>query len=658
MKSPKPSGQLELQGFRRTLARDWTLALVVAAAALLVRALALADLHGTPFAQHLLMDARGYQEWSLEILRGNWLGDRVFYQEPLYPYLLSLIHLAAGPGSTGVFVVQLAAGVANCVLVQILAARVTGNRWAGLGAGLALAFYQTMVFYEVQVLKPVWTVLLLVALVHVLLSAWECRSRALWLVAGVLMALLGLMRGNTLLYVPFVLAWVFLVVRGEGRKRLLAAMALVVVGVAAPLVAVMLRNAAVGGEFVLSSSHAGFNFYIGNHRGADGAYEPVPGVREDPRYEGDDARAVASARAGRELKASETSGYWFSQAGGFIGRDPAAWLRLLGIKFARFFSAEEVQDTWSPDFFAEHAPLLRIAFLTYVMLMPVAVVGLVACFRRGPRAWLVQILILATVASVVIFYVFGRYRMPVVPLFAVLAAGAVADFVRRVRAGEYAVPAGMLVGAAVAVAFALVSIPSNTPPQRYRADQHVNLGLILFEQAKDHAKAKDEFNRALARVPEHSIAKGVLARVYLAEGAVETARGLLHEAIAADGANADAHFMLAGIYYREKKPGNAIAELERALKARPGFEEAWRDLGALCSVRGEFAQAADVYRRAVAVFPRSESFWQSLGRCYDELHDVARARDAWTRALALAPTVEAKGRVKALLDRLPPETTP
>ena len=41
------------------------------------------------------------------------------------------------------------------------------------------------------------------------------------------------------------------------------------------LAPVALRNRAAGGELVLTTSQAGANFYIGNHPGADGRYQPL-----------------------------------------------------------------------------------------------------------------------------------------------------------------------------------------------------------------------------------------------------------------------------------------------------------------------------------------------------------------------------------------------
>ncbi|KPK98475.1 MAG: hypothetical protein AMK75_06965 [Planctomycetes bacterium SM23_65] len=642
----------DVQGFAKLFGRDLKLLLAVAALAALVRVVYLVQLRDTPFPHHLIMDAAGYEVWAREIAAGNWLGNTVFYQEPLYPYILAVIHTLFGGGLSAVYVMQAVAGVANCVLVAILAARVVESRWAGLLAGVILALYGPMVFYEAQVLKVVWAVLLLLVLVHVLISAWETRRLWRWFVAGLLLALLGLVRGNALLYVPFVLLWVVMVGWRWKRAGLAAAIASLLVGVAVPLATVCMRNYAVGGEPVLSSSHVGFNFYIGNHDGADGTYRYIRGVREDPVHEGEDARILASRRVGRDLTLAEASSYWFSEATKFIADRPGAWLVLEIRKLGRFLNAEEVQDTWSPGFLAEHAWTLRLAFITYGMLAPAALVGIVILFLRGPRAYLVNLLVLATALSVIIFYVFGRYRMPVVPLFAVLASGAIVTFVNWIREGEYLRPLAAILGAVLATLVVLLNISSETTAAWYRAGEYHNFALVC-EQAGEVEKAKAAYNRAIAVCREYSRARTALANLYLREKNVETARGLLHEAIEADGGDADAHYLLAGIYYREGKKLNAVVELKAAINARPAFFEACRDLAQIFAKDREYRRAAGLFERAAGMRPADKETWKNLGECYYQLRDFGRARGAWQQALGLATSAEERRLIQRKLSGLP-----
>jgi Tfp pilus assembly protein PilF len=653
-----PQQPPEAAGFAATLRREWVILLIVAGLAAAVRVPYLVQLAGTPFLSHPIMDALGYDRWAREIASGGWLGGRVFYQEPLYPYILALIYSVSGAGLVAACAVQTFVGVVNCVLVATLAARLLAGRAAALIAGLLLAFYGPVVFYEGMLLKTVWEIFFLLVMTHLLLSASDGRRWWTWLLAGVVMALLGLVRGNALVYVPFVLLWIVLIGLRWKRPALAAALAFFLVGAGLPLAGVMARNYAVGGDFVLTSSHVGFNFYIGNNPASDGTYKPEAGVREDPQFEGDDARAAASRAAGRELKPSEVSAWWFSKSVDFITGQPGKWLKLVGVKFLRYFNADEVLDTWSPAFFAGHAPLLRVAFLSYAVLAPLAMVGLVVLAPRGPRVRLLHLLVVASVLSVVIFYVFGRYRVPVVPLFAVAAAGGIVTFAGWVRQGGYLKPLLAIValgGAACVVD--VIELPSHSTPGEYRASEHVNLGAIYFAM-NDLTSARSEYEKALARSPNCPMAYVSLAVVAEKEGRPDSALEFAHKAIKADESCADAHYLLAGLYFKAKKANNAVLELDRAVKLRPGYGEAWRDLGLLLTTLGQWDRALATLRKALEFEPESFKVWYSIGLCCSRKSDFRGARSAWLKAVNLAPTPEIKAAVRADLQKIQAEMKP
>ncbi len=87
--------------------RAW-FALAVFGVALLVRLVHVWQLRRSPFFSLLMGDSRGYDEWAQRIAGGEWLGHEVFYQAPLYPYLLGVIYAVAGRHLLLVRIVQAA----------------------------------------------------------------------------------------------------------------------------------------------------------------------------------------------------------------------------------------------------------------------------------------------------------------------------------------------------------------------------------------------------------------------------------------------------------------------------------------------------------------------------------------------------------------------
>src|ERR1051325_4444257 len=67
--------------FRR---RDLLLCAGIFVLALLVRLIYLLQIKDDSVCSVLLVDARTYDRWAQEIAAGNWLGNKIFYQAPLY----------------------------------------------------------------------------------------------------------------------------------------------------------------------------------------------------------------------------------------------------------------------------------------------------------------------------------------------------------------------------------------------------------------------------------------------------------------------------------------------------------------------------------------------------------------------------------------------
>jgi hypothetical protein len=212
------------------------------------------------------------------------------------------------------------------------------------------------------------------------------------------------------------------------------------------LVPVAVRNYAVGGGFYVTTSQFGSNFFIGNNPKSDGTYMSLRYGRGAPEYERQDATELAEHALGRTLTPSEVSRYWTDRAMGFISSQPGAWLRLVGRKFLLLWNAGEMLDTESQETYAEWSLPLRIgAWIGHFgILVPFAVFGMWAAWPDRRRLWVFYAMTLAYAASVVLFYVFARYRFPLVPFLMLFAAAGIARVWQFVglRAGTEA-PAAM-----------------------------------------------------------------------------------------------------------------------------------------------------------------------------------------------------------------------
>ena len=249
----------------------------------------LSQIMGAPFSDLRLGDAEAYHQWAMRIAGGDWLGKEVFYQAPLYPYFLAVVYSVLGDGAAMVRLVQAAIGAGSCVLLAAAGIALFGQ-WGAI-AGAMLAIYPAAIFLDGLLEKTALVGFLTAALLY-LLAARHRKGREL--LAGIVLGLLALTRENAILLAIPVLSW-FLI--GERRPARVAATAFLG-GCALVLLPVAARNYAVGGEFHLTTSQFGPNFYIGNNAGARGLYDPLVPGRGNAEAEREDAFRLAEKRPG------------------------------------------------------------------------------------------------------------------------------------------------------------------------------------------------------------------------------------------------------------------------------------------------------------------------------------------------------------------------
>ncbi|RPJ85692.1 MAG: hypothetical protein EHM13_00325, partial [Acidobacteria bacterium] len=246
----------------------------VAGTALLLRLTYFWELSGTDFFDVLVGDARHYDTWAGRIAAGGWLGAGIFYQSPLYPYLLGLLFSVAGHSLTAVRVVQAALSSISCILLGVAGRRFFGDR-VGLISALLLAICPWAIFSDGLIQKSAVELFLMTAMLAAL-GAFVVRVHWKWVAAaGLALGAFTLSREAGRALYPIIAAWLLIYTRREKpfgtRVHWVAVLTASTAVVALP---VAVRNYHVGGEFVLSTANLGPNLYIGNHQGATGVYEP------------------------------------------------------------------------------------------------------------------------------------------------------------------------------------------------------------------------------------------------------------------------------------------------------------------------------------------------------------------------------------------------
>ena len=620
---------------RAPLPRFGLPAAAIFAAALALRLLHLWQMRATPYFSTLMGDARGYDQWAQRLAAGDWVGTEVFYQAPLYPYFLGLVYAVAGHDLMAVRVVQAVLGSLAAVLVGYAATRLVSPR-AGVVAGAILALYAPAIFFDGLIQKSVLDVFFVAAALAAIaaLATGAHDRKGLWFGLGVTLGCLSLTRENALVLVAVLAVWGWF---GAPHARLgrVAALGLCAAGLGVVLAPVAVRNAAVGGGLYLTTSQFGPNFYIGNHEGADGSYAALKFGRGSPEYERIDATEIAERAAQRALTPAEVSSYWTGRAWQFISTEPGAWLRLMARKVALLVNAEEALDTESQDSHAEWSwPLRVLGPVTHFgVLVPLALIGVWVTWPDRRRLWVLHAMGLAFAAATLAFYVFARYRYPLVPLLVIMAAAALAGLRRAIAARPRAQTAGVLAGA---VALTVVCQWPLLSPTRSRAITETNLGAALHEDGRlDEAVLR--YRRAIEVQPDYVPAFNNLGVTLRAQGKVDDAIRAYDAGLRLRDDYPDLHYNLANALLQVNRAAEAAGHLRRAGRADPDSAGVHNNLGTALAEQGRLDEAAAEFQRAIALEPDSARAHRNLGNLLGSLGRRDQALTHLKRAVTLAP---------------------
>ncbi len=609
---------------------------------------------------HLLVgDAVTYDGWASRIASGEWLGGSVFYQAPLYPYFLGVLYTVFGRDFLAVRVVQILVGASSCVLLARAGRSFFNRTAAGLLAGIVLAMHPTAIFFDCSIQKSVLDIFFVCALLAALGRLLERSRNPWWLVTGLVLGLLALTRENALIFLPVVLAWIFVAWSRELWNKRLQWAGLVLLGLAAVLLPVGFRNLLVGGEFHLTTAQFGPNFYMGNSGTATGFYTPLRGGRGSAIFERDDATTLAEQAMGRKLTPSEVSSYWSGKALDDIRADVSRWFKLLSKKWLLIWNISEVGDSDDQYTFADWSPLLQALnrLLHFGTLCPLAALGICLTWNRRKRIWLLYAMILGYAGSVALFYVFSRYRFPLVPMLILFAATGLTLLRDALREARWR---AIWTGVATAVVATAICNRPMMSESLIRAATHINFGNAFILEGGIQ-EAIEQYEQALQLDPNDSYISFNLATALMRAGHFKEAIGHLEQVIRVEPGDAQAHYNLGVALVRLGQPVQAMGHFEQALQIDPDYAEAHHILGSVMFDQGKIPAAVGHWEKALQIKPAYAEAHYNLANAFLRAGRFEEAIKHYDQALQIRPAyaeahynlgiaLEQVGRVQAAIE--------
>ncbi len=635
---------------------------VVVRLAFVWRALEAEAIHG------LFLDAAHYARLGAAIRSGAGAGDTPYLFSPLYPYFLALFPGVLGDpvgwAAVGPRVVQAFVGAGTALAAAFVAARLvaepapdaddavrqSAGELAALGAGgkagkagkgdelraagpaaagvdasepasasraqrafwvagLAVAVHAVLVHYDAGVLVASWQAFFLTSAFAVLFAADERVAAAVRqrraLCAGVLLGLSAALRPTGL--AVGVVVFVGLLAR---RRRAAWSWAL---GIALAVLPFTVRNFVVGGEAVLLSANGGSNFWIGNHAGATGVYVQPPGFDfdRDPL-----ATAAPWKELGREAGYAGASAWWRAKAWSDIAAEPGAWLGLLGWKLVLFLHPEELpQLGWSYAWVRAQTGPSGLPFGVQWVLLFALAAPLLRRLRhaRSARVELVWLGLVAYTLAIVLFFVTGRYRAPIVPLALALAVDTCASCLVLLRRPSTRTRGRAALGGLVAFAVLLRGVYGATLALPVATGIEESQRGIALVAAGRFAEAVPVLEASLA-LADTDPTRAAHALALRRLGRVEEALASYRTIVERDPDEALAWFNLGNLYWEDlRRATEAEACFRRALERRPEAADITFNLGVVVLQQGRFAEAHSLLERALTLAP-SDAPWAGEAR--------------------------------------------
>jgi 4-amino-4-deoxy-L-arabinose transferase-like glycosyltransferase len=375
------------------------------------------------------------------------------YQPPMYAGFIAFVLAITGRSVLAVKLVQVLLSTATVGIVYAIGRSWFDHRRALVAAWIC-ALYPNLIAFSHYLWSETLFIFLLLGVV------WLLTRRTLpgWgacVAAGLLLGIAALTRAVILYFTPVLLVWMVVV-----HRRAWATAAVRAISVAAVMAAVIApwtwRNYRVHGGFVLIDTSGAFNVWRGNtpfafslrRQGAhyDWPFESIP---VNPVMESNAQTlcfTAMSALGTPHPTDLEIVAYAKASTIACIRAYPRVFLERVVLKMI---------DLWNPTSFlvrhfkfGAYGPVAPIwatvlswaAIVSYVLVMVAAVVGWLRWWR-DPRAWLVVLFVGYTCAVHAVAFGLTRFRLPLMPLFILLAANGVVRRQRIARTATAPAPA-------------------------------------------------------------------------------------------------------------------------------------------------------------------------------------------------------------------------
>lgn len=523
----------------------------------LLRLLHLWNSSNNPTFWALSTDMQWYDDTARDLVQGRW--DFPLFRAPGYPVLLAAVYSVIGHD-------LIAARVLNVILqvFTVWAVFRIGKSYfsppVGVIAAGLFAVNGITIYFAGEILSSSAEMTCAVLALWATLRLTRQTDATALIVCGLAWGLAAVTRPNFLMVFPVVLIFVVLRTKPQWiRSGVIWCIAAVV-----PILPVTIANYVKSGELILIASQGGVNFWIGNNPQATGILANLPGYGNAWTLE--NVTEDVELHTGRKLSPGETSDYYYERAWRFLLSQPLPAVRFMIRKTALFFNRFEVSNNKNITYFSGLSPWLpALLNLNFGLLVPLGLLALGALCRRT-AVGITAAAILVYAASVILFFVTARFRLPVIPWMSLLAGAGIWWLVNaftRPLSFRRLWPALLLVPGAV----------------------------VAYMNPWELAEAP------------HGWTRFVEGNAYMKLNQPDSARAAFHDAIKGFESVEIASLNMGILAYREHRFEEAKTWYLEVLRLNPSSVEGLNNLGTVYEALGDIDKAVAAYESAHAVRP-------------------------------------------------------
>lgn len=378
-----------------------------------------------------------YDQTARSILSGEGYrnGNLYAYRPPAYPYFLAGVYYAFGYHLLPVKVIQAVISVLSCLVLYLLARRLSGGGKTAVFALCAAAFYPPFIKYSSELWsETLFVFLLLSGVLFLYREVDRDRLTVNGVLSGLFLGGAALTREIAFYFIGFIGLWMALyrpVSYGAGRSMI--KFALLAAAFGAVVTPWTIRNYHIFGKIIPITLNGGINYYIGNNEKATGGFLwTLPrGVAAWP----DTIQGLAASQYKQlELETNRTA---FREGWKYASSDPLRSVTL---------SVKKIFYLWMPPYsnvdlgHITKETLFRLAGLgCYSLLLAGGIAGVIYSRRiAGHRHLVLYFWLLLVTAAHMLTYATSRYQIPLIPFLILFSSLAFNELLSGAGAGRSA----------------------------------------------------------------------------------------------------------------------------------------------------------------------------------------------------------------------------